>query len=291
MTIDLHTLQTLAGEGLLSVLCDTFDRVNVTQPDAERLNDALRHFDDLAETQAWHDALWEQLRADHRVHDATILLYPHPDDEEGEESAAEDTDTQPILAIDAALLAQQEQLPLLADDRACQNMVLRFRERTADAAFGTDCVLIALQDAGLIGVRETAAAFLRLIDWRYRFLIVPPRMLRTIASEFSEHDLRNIGRYVHDCMRDLGLFGGPEPTQPPVPIAYRYYEEWLQSIAEFVTTLWLDESVTEQRSVAANQMGYDGACSDCPDRRGNTDWAGRRGLRVCHVALRNAEVM
>lgn len=247
ITVDLRTLQTIAGEGLLPALCDTFDRVSITIPDSERLTGELRHFEALAETQAWHDDLWAQLRADHRVHDSTMALYPSHDEEDGDASADE-AEMQHILAMDAAFLAQQEQLPLVVDDRMCQNMVLRSRDQSADAAFGIDCLLIALLDAGLIENREAATAFLQLIEWRYRFLLVPPQILRTIASEFAKHDLRKVARYVHDCMRDMGLFGGPEPTQPPIPIAYRYYQDWLQTIAEFVVTLWLDGNVTDEQA-------------------------------------------
>ena len=287
ITVDLHTLQTIAGQGLLPVLCEAFDRVSITESDAERVTGELRYFEVLAETRVWHDDLWAQLRADHRIHDSTVVVYPSRDDEDDNEVAADGLDTQHILAMDAALLAQQEQLPLLVDDRMCQNMVHRSRDRGADAAFSTDCLLIGLADAGLIEKRQAAEAFLRLIEWRYRFLLVPAQVLQTIATDCAEHDLRKVARYVHDCMRDLGLFGGPEPTEPPTPIAYRYYQDWLQTIAEFVAAIWLDREVSDERAASLTRWAMTELVPTVPAVLGA--WIGRiadvSAFAVLHFAM------
>ena len=66
LTIELYTLKTIAGQELLTPLCETFDRVSITADDSERLVSELRYFDMLAETQAWHDDLWARLREDQR---------------------------------------------------------------------------------------------------------------------------------------------------------------------------------------------------------------------------------
>lgn len=51
-------------------------------------------------------------------------------------------------------------------------------------------------------------------------------------------------------MRDEGLFGGLEATNPPVSIAWRLYQDWIQNVAEFVIDVWLDETVDEESAQA-----------------------------------------
>jgi len=41
-------------------------------------------------------------------------------------------------------------------------------------------------------------------------------------------------------MRDLGLFGGPERVEPPVPIALLFWRQFVRAIGEFLISLWLD---------------------------------------------------
>lgn len=171
--------------------------------------------------------------------------------QESDDSDEDEDDIEPkrIVALDAGLLAQQEKLPFLVDDRFCQNVVLHMDGQNPSAAFGTDCLLIAMFEAGQTDQRETAAAFVQLIEWRYRFLLLPVTVLEAIALEFAEHDLRKVARYVHDSMRDMGLFGGKEATDPPMPIAFRYYQDWLQIIAEFVAQLWLSNRFDHEQAV------------------------------------------
>ena len=245
--VDLSTLRTIAEQGLLDIASEAFDRVSISTEDQERLIQELRGFGLAIETQAWHEDLWKMLDNDDRVDAKTLVIYSDDDDlEQGDEKQQDEP--KHIVAIDAGLLAQQEKLPLLVDDRVCQNMVLASNGHESSSAFGTDCLLIGMLDAGFIDKREAAVAFLQLIEWRYRFLLVPASILQTIANEFAERDLRNVARYVHDCMRDPGLFGGPEPTEPPIPIAFRYYQDWLQEIANFAAEIWLDDDIDEKRA-------------------------------------------
>lgn len=146
-------------------------------------------------------------------------------------------------------MAEQEGLPLFVDDRVCQNMLLRSSSQAPSAAFGTDCLLVELLDADLIDERQVAASFLQLIEWRYRFLTIPSSILHILARDFALNQLRSVAKYVHDCMRDPGLFGGLEPTSTPMPIAFRYYQDWLEVIAKFVAEIWLDDTFSEERAL------------------------------------------
>ena len=176
---------------------------------------------------------------------ATIGL-PPPHAQLREES---DEESDRDIGFAAAVLAEQEGLPLLADDRVCQTLILNQRRNHASAAFGTDTLLLSLNRAGVIGDDVLAEKFLSLLKWRYRFLLPTPSILRTLLESHMEYPpgekLSFVARYAHDCMRDAGLFGGLEQTEPPIPMAFRLYQDWVRVIIDFITDLWVDASVPE----------------------------------------------
>ncbi len=257
LVVDLATLKTIVEEDIFDPLCNAFDRVSVLASDQERGTAELQSFETAAETQGWHDDLWSTLTNDDRVDHSTPIIRLAESDDAADPSDSDDGDTDEdeatgqdrITAIDATLLAQQENLPLLADDRICQNMAFVANGRDATAAFGTDILLNDFHEHDVIEKHKAAAAFLRLVEWRYRFIVVPASVLRTLFDQFSAHDLRRVAIYVHDCMRDPGLFGGQETTDPPMPIAFRFYQDWLKEIATFLANVWIDLSVSEDRAV------------------------------------------
>mgnify|MGYP003647930193 CR=1 FL=1 len=253
IAVSLLTLQTIADMGLFDVVCDAFDRVIISESDYERMVQDLRGFELTAETQTWHENLWGILSDDERVDASAFVMYPWDEANESEADENDESEFERVAALDAALLAEQQHLSLLVDDRVCQNMALVSNPCDSSAAFSTDCLLEGLREAGMIDSTRAARAYLQLIEWRYRFLIIPISILHTIAKDFPEHDLRKVAKYLHDCMRDPGLFGAPEQTDPPLPIAFRYYQDWLKVIATFVAETWLDESVSEDR---ASELTY-----------------------------------
>ncbi|QDU94484.1 tetratricopeptide repeat protein [Lignipirellula cremea] len=242
--VDLLTLQTVTGVKLLDMVCETFSCVAISSEDRRRLDQELRDFALGSETHSWHEDLWRTLGEDSRV-DATRSVF-HVAESDVEH---DDQDSDEVTVLDAALLALQENMPLLVDDRVCQNMVLRMHGTSPRAAFGTDCLISRLREAGLIDEPRACRALLSLIEWRYRFLLLSEEELRIIAQHGAPADLRKVARYVHDCMRDPGLFAGPEATTPPIPLAYRFYQDWLHTIAHFVADLWQNESFSEERAI------------------------------------------
>ena len=58
----------------------------------------------------------------------------------------------------------------------------------------------------------------------------------------------SVARYVHDCMRDEGLFAGIESTEPPVTVAYRLYHTWSSVIGEFIMEVWADSRFSEAQA-------------------------------------------
>ena len=140
----------------------------------------------------------------------------------------------------------------LVDDRCCQQQVLGESEAGGRHAFGTDVLLARLADDGSISAEQHANCVLQLIRWRYKFLVPPASVLLTMANRFSEglpgKQLREISIYLQDCMRDTGLYGGPEKTDPPLPMAFKLFMAWIDVVASFVVESWWDDRFTEEQS-------------------------------------------
>jgi hypothetical protein len=52
-------------------------------------------------------------------------------------------------------------------------------------------------------------------------------------------------------MRDPGLFAGPEPTNPPLPLAFRIHQDWAAEIAQFLIRVWADGGKWTEDGAAA----------------------------------------
>lgn len=244
-----QTMQTIAGQDLLPIVCETFD-VRITEEDFLAINQKLKAYEDMEETRLWNVELWNTLNSDDRVHlDVSIVSQPDKISSDSEGDEAIDPAEQTIPAIDASLLAQQEKLPLLADDRVCHAIIFQQNPDVATAAFSTDTLITGLVSNGNLDQKTAAHAYLKLMKWRYRFLVVPSDTLLVIAKEFAPVSLRKVAEYVHDCMRDPGLFGGAEKADPPLPIAYCFFQAWLVAIAEFTADVWLDGEIDESRTI------------------------------------------
>lgn len=158
------------------------------------------------------------------------------------------------LGLVALIHAEESDLPLLVDDRTCQVGRFNLRPQVNRAAFGTDALIVALLGAGLLTLEEASEAFLQLMRWRYRFLIPPVEILVHLSARNTSHPpasgLIEVSQYVHDCMRDPGLFGGLEQTTPPMSMAARYYQWWLNLIGEFLVRIWTVKALTEAAAEA-----------------------------------------
>ena len=93
-----------------------------------------------------------------------------------------------------------------------------------------------------ITVDQLADSYLKLIDWRYKFLLIPAVVLRVLALRYRRsvpgEPLERIARYMHDCMADVGMFGGVEPTEPKISMAAYFGMRWTNEVAEFISTVW-----------------------------------------------------
>ena len=238
---DSLTLRTLHQIGLLDSFVKGL-RLEMKEDQVDELRRELANARWLEETRGSHRDLVKKVQAESSFEMVTLLAG---------DTDEQQADSDAHYATDAARLAVARELPLLADDRFCQMVVLN-TVGTRASAFGTDVLVDSLAAEGLIDERKRVNSWLQLIRWRYRFLLPPVDVLLTIAGQFKEglpgRGLREIGNYAHDCMRDLGLFGGPEPTDPPLSLAAKLYSAWIDRLAAFCLRAWLDDRFTDSQA-------------------------------------------
>lgn len=252
ITCALSTLRTVSQLGLLPPLMKAF-AVSITPEDRDAVLSEVRAAAAQAEVREWHRSLWEAVRGDGRfVH----VTHTPPADFRVRPGVEEGDDERPWFdaGLAAPFLSLATGHPLLADDRVCQALVLNQPPLESRVAFGTDALLPAMGGAGLVGGQRVADGYLQLIRWRYRFVVIPPSVLVTLAKRFATHppgaELQSVARYVYDCMRDPGLFGGLEPTSPPTTMANRVYQSWSAAVAEMLIDVWRDDAFTEESARA-----------------------------------------
>jgi hypothetical protein len=243
----LRTLETIATAGSLIPVLDGF-ALHVTEQEINQLKKTVAEYDFQKQVAGWHEDFWKQLGDQAkfaRVPTEIPREWQQDDDELPNIRAA---------SLEAVLIAGQRHVPLLADDRCCQVFVLNQEGARPSDAFGVDQFIAAQLADKKLSIQAAAQAFLQLMRWRYRFLIPPLAVLVECAHHFRVHppgrELREIARYVHDSMRDPGLFGGLEPTDPPISMAVRFAEAWTALVGQFIVEVWADDRFTEESAVA-----------------------------------------
>lgn len=241
--IDVLTLTTLCNVDALETILNNFD-VYISAKDKDLVISDMATIINQELVQNWHSELWKIIRdTEQFVHTAIPI-------EQTSDNQKEKLDSD--VSIAAAILAQKTKMPLLADDRVCQVIVLNDRLNDPYAAFSTDHLLIALEEVGIIDEDVLSEAFMKLMRWRYRFIIPNSKIIKTIADKFKEHppgkELREVALYLHDCMRDPGLFSGLEKSDPPQPMASKLFIDWTSVVANFVMDIWSDESYPNEKA-------------------------------------------
>lgn len=243
VAVDLSTLETLAHFGLLDTITN-FYRVNFPIQAHREILQRLEAIAYQEETRGWHMDLWNHLRGDPR-----FRFVPHT---VPEQIRKKDTNPKDYLPFLASFVAQETNTPLLADDRVCQAFTLNEVQNSAHAAFGTDVLVLALMTAGKLNSAKATAAIRQLMQWRYRFIVPSPEALKAMADQYRASPpgqaLQDVAEYVHDCMRDSGLFSGPEKTDIGDSMAMRFYLEMLSTVAEFLILVWADDGFAAEPS-------------------------------------------
>ena len=241
VVVDLSTLETATRFGLLDAIGGYY-KIHITQETRTEMRNRLEAIQYQEETLKWHFDLWDLLRDDPRIRFASHTV--------PEGLKEEDSDPGQCLGFQGAALALETGMPLLADDRVWQALTLNERPEATRVAFGTDALIIALMDTGKVDISKATGAMRQLMAWRYRFVLPCAEVLKTLAEEYRTNPpgqaLREVAEYVHDCMRDAGLFGGAEETERGESMAVRLYVSWLSVAAEFLIRLWEDDSFSEE---------------------------------------------
>ncbi len=229
LQIELMTLGTLTRLGWISRLVDALS-LTISSKDYSRLVSELGGHVNIHEIASDHDVFWKWLGS---MSDKISALPVYIDTE------IED-DFRTIPHLDAAIVSVENDLPLVADDRVCQQYRLA-EASSGQVAFGTDKVLAALWRTNRITLKQATNDFLKLIKWRYRFLTPEPDYLKNLAdrsrSNLPGPDLSYVATYLHDCMQDPGLFCGLEKTDPPMPLGFKQQYRWISNVIQFVTMI------------------------------------------------------
>jgi tetratricopeptide (TPR) repeat protein len=243
--IHLSTLITLSQVDCLEQVIDVY-RIKVLGDAAKEINQGLRGFQFQEEVRARHNDLWKRLREDPR-----FVFLSHSVHAKLREQAP-DLEDDMSFVLAASLLAEEQSVPLLSDDRVIQVLASNERSNRHDVVFGTDRLLERLGQEGALTSDGIADSILQLMRWRYRFILPSAETLKTLLNRFPDHPpgqlLREVALYVHDCMRDPGLSAGFEPTIPPTSLASALYQGWSSTVAQFVMEVWGDEKWGDEKA-------------------------------------------
>jgi tetratricopeptide (TPR) repeat protein len=239
--VELSTLRTLINFNIYDALKDSF-RVSINHKSKVSLDADLRTIEYQERIQRCNDDLIN------KISDTSFeKLAP----------AYENKEDELDISIDSYHLAKSKNLNLFIDERVIQAFSLN-DDKFKGEVFGIDCLLKAFEQEKFLDESLITEAFLKLMRWRYCFLVPSLDMLLYLAKEYAANPpgqkLRDIAHYVHDCMRDPGLFSGLEKTDPPQPMCGHLFIAWFDIVFEFIVRLWADAEMTSE--VACTYTGW-----------------------------------
>lgn len=253
LSVSLSTLSALHGCGLLDTVVAQF-RVHLDADDQQAVQGESLWFDRQEQLRSDHRRLWEFLRDDPRV-ERLVGYGPLADETDSGEDDLRDLH----LPFAALIMADRLSLPFLVDDRCLQAVSLNTRATSPSSAFSTVQLLAAMADNGHITQDAYADSIRSLMSWRYRFIVPESKLLvhwaRKSLSAVPGPDLHAVAAYLRACLRDPGLFGGFELTEPPSTIALKFKKAIDFTVGEFIGTLWRDETIAEDRVIEFTQWG------------------------------------
>jgi tetratricopeptide (TPR) repeat protein len=289
--IQIHSssLESLELHGMLPSVVSSF-RVHVTEQDRARLISEIEGWTQHQLLFDWHASLWDHVTADPRfvpVGHSVPPSFANDSDKPGEQQ----DDQRSWTALASAFIAADQRIPLMADDRVL-HVLAHNDQPTHGAAFSTDSLVARLLQEDVITTERAATVYLKLIGWRYRFLIVPAKVMVHLAKQSLNSPpgfaLQQLARYVQDSMRDPGLLGGPEPTEPPLSMAHKLFLEWANEVTSFVFELWDDEAVAAESARTLTRWAMTECMPGLPQSLGPTarlmaDQLARHILRIAFV--------
>ena len=248
-----YALQTIDSVGLLDDLLK-YHKVYLTKEAVAEIEREQFSMSQQARLMKESREFWQAIR------DNDSFVFARVSKSPGDTDGADDSDsTDEEISIgfdvcfDSLMLANQRQLPLLSDDRVLHALMQNSGTvaPTSSSAFSTFDFLSTLRSAKELDDDDFLTHILRLIDWRYRFVLLDESILLFAAKAFrpSSHGasrpLRRIAAYIQDTMIDVGLFGGNEQVEPPRSMAVEHFRHWTQVCARFVNRLWSDAEFSD----------------------------------------------
>lgn len=244
ISIGMQTLHELARRELLQEILDSF-RVIISECDSIWVARKVAEFDKRRARRENHVAMWDRLRTEIRLEFVSSTIPELAIDRDGDRAIP---DSNTLLPWYSAFVSIERGLPLLADDRALQSYVLE-QSPGNTSSFGTAQLLLAMCEREIITDGALAGGFEKLIEWRYRFLLVPPRALFVMAKRHRHSPpgaaLQATARYLHDSLRDDGLPADFPPNSPMQAYGYSYFKEWIAGISELIKLVWADSSFSD----------------------------------------------
>ncbi|MGA2824293.1 MAG: hypothetical protein ABSE72_12305, partial [Bacteroidales bacterium] len=243
------TLEVMETHGLIEKLINRGIKIVLEKATANFVRRAVLELDFGKKVEELHAALAETIKRANRFREGRPSIdvkhkikFRKPYDE---------------ASIASLILAEEKDLCLLTDDRWTQMVRTR---KLSNRQFGTDALLTDLYEKDIISLEKYAECFLDLCKWRYRFLIPDVRVLVYFANSYKDNPpgepLTTIADYGRKTMQDLGLFMGPEATDPPIPLGIKMQIMWTNKWIEFLAAIWQEEDFSVEKKERLTRWVY-----------------------------------
>jgi len=154
------------------------------------------------------------------------------------------------LVIETLQHAENKKLPILTDDRFSQTVRT---QNFADKQFGSDLLIRDLYDRKIISIKGYADSFLKMCEWRYRFLVPKVDIITYFLEQYENNPLGKpieiLIKYCNECMEDKGLLLGWEATEPPTICGVKYYLKWVDVWIEALIKVWASSAFTNKDEI------------------------------------------
>ncbi len=232
LVMELSSLKTICNYNLYDTVLDNFN-VKLSIESKMQVFSDFNNIECQKELKEWNEELHDIISSNNFKRIEIDLDVKYRDD----------------FSLTSLKLATQMNLPLYSDDRVLQATSLN--DKTQKGVFGTDVFIEALYSQKYIDLESLTNIYLKLIDWRYKFVIPPLEVMVYLAEQFSGNlpgtELKKIAMYAHDCMRDPGLFQGLEDSADvPLPIAIKLYLEWVRLATDFIVKCWTNNNINDE---------------------------------------------
>lgn len=265
LLIDMLTLRTLAGQPVFETVLQVFD-VYLESKQRDRLHNEIQARQSAREAKQSHDALWTTVA---ELKARSLLEWiPLSRSSEIAEDGGESEDDSESVHLDSVNLAQELDLPLIADDRVLHVIRQQKASEPTTCALSSDQLLLWMLEGEYSSIQEVASAFRLLMHWRYRFIVPTASILYSWAYESKATPpgdaLLDAAFYLHDCLSDPGLHCGFEQSEPPMPMALKFVTSWVDSITSFLADVWKDEQFSDDIAVDLTRWVAQELIPSCP---------------------------